>query len=263
MATFLKRERDSHWYRSDGSACHEVPYADPKKGMRATTLRDAKKMNLYPSVTNILQMKAKPGLDVWKLEQAILSTMTLPKKEGESLEDFSARIDKDMNSEAAAAAAWGTAIHEQIEEFNRTGAFPGTGEILDFVEGYEVWYRQNVLEVIDVEASVISEHGYAGRVDIHCLLKDGRRAIVDIKSQRLKGKPKPVFYKEWAMQLAAYAAPLRPTNEMPPALISLAIPSDEPGPAFPYEWPDFDEALKAFHACHFLWCWDKGYHPKP
>ena len=52
----------NHWYKQDGSPCYEVPYADPKKGMRSTTIRDARKLNLVPSVTTILQVMDKPGL---------------------------------------------------------------------------------------------------------------------------------------------------------------------------------------------------------
>ncbi len=32
-----------HWYDADGKPAYEVPYADPSKGMRPTTLADAKK----------------------------------------------------------------------------------------------------------------------------------------------------------------------------------------------------------------------------
>lgn len=258
MAKFLKRERDSHWYHKDGRACHEVPYADPSKGMRPTTLRDAKKLNLVPSVTNILQIKAKPGLDVWKLEQAILASLTLPRKAGETEDEFVKRIADDMEQEASAAAEWGTAIHEQIESYNQDRCFSGTGEILNYVAGYETWYRANVDEILGIEESVVHPLGYAGRLDIRLRLKDGRTAVVDIKSQKLKGKLKPAFYKEWAIQLAAYkAAHAEPTD----TIISLVIPSDAPGPAFPWEWDDSQSAWEAFQACHRLWCWDKDYTP--
>lgn len=259
---FIKRERDSHWYQKDGTPRHEVPYADPSRGMRPTTLRDAKKLGLVPSVTNILAIKDKPALTAWKLEQAILSAITLPKKDGESQDDFAIRVAEDMEQESRKAAEFGTLLHDEIEFYNLNGAFSATGEILSYLEGYETWFRQNVAEVICAETSIIGMAGYAGRLDVHVRLLDGRRAIVDAKTQKLKGKPKPNFYKEWAMQLAAYGDPLREGEESLPALISIVLPSDTPNsPAFTHEWEDGEAALDAFLACHKLWCWDKGYTP--
>lgn len=262
MSTFMKRERDSHWYHPNGESCHEVPYADPNKGYRATTLRDARKLGLLPSVTNILSIKSKQGLEIWKQEQAILSAITLPRKPGETDDDFARRVVEDSEQEAKKAAEFGTAIHDQIESYNREGVFSGTGEILQYVEPYEVWFREHVETVLLAENTVIGEIGYAGRLDLFAELKDGRKAIIDIKTQKFKGKGKPNFYKEWAMQLAAYADPVRVADGPMPVLMSLVIPSDEiPSQVYPYEWDDPLGALDCFHACHRLWCWDKGYTP--
>ena len=60
--------KSQHWYDKDGNACFEVPKAKGG-GMRATTLADARKMGLYPSVTTIMGVMAKPQLDDWKLQQ--------------------------------------------------------------------------------------------------------------------------------------------------------------------------------------------------
>lgn len=61
----VPRESASHWYFPDGTPLHEVPRADGK-GQRPTSLRDARKLGLFPSVTNVLSILAKPGLDAWK-----------------------------------------------------------------------------------------------------------------------------------------------------------------------------------------------------
>ena len=83
----INREASSHWYLSSGEPYHEVVRADGN-GMRPVTLRDARKVNALPSVTNILSVLAKPGLDAWKQEQAILAALTLPQQDGESLDAF-------------------------------------------------------------------------------------------------------------------------------------------------------------------------------
>lgn len=267
---FIKRERDSHWYRPDGTPCHEVPYAG-KRGengeMRATTLRDARKLGLFPSVTNVLSVKGKSGLENWKLEQAILSALTLPRSDGESEDEFALRVVEDMNRQAADAAALGTKIHEQIEAWNLEGSFSGTtGEILHLAEPYESWARANLAEIVAAEEKVVSTSvGYAGRLDLRARLKDdpSRIAVIDIKTQDLANKKKPAFYPEWAMQLAGYgdcdgirgdAAPM-------PRLISLIIRRDKPDDPIMHEWEDPLDALDAFHACFRLWCWDRKYVP--
>ena len=61
-----------HWYSKDGSPRYTI---EGKTGVRATTLRDARKHDLVPSVTTILNLLAKPGLDNWKQEQVLLSAL--------------------------------------------------------------------------------------------------------------------------------------------------------------------------------------------
>ena len=71
----IRRESASHWYLRDGTPFHETERADGK-GLRSVTLRDARKVRAYPSVTNVLSILAKPGLDAWKIEQGILDLLT-------------------------------------------------------------------------------------------------------------------------------------------------------------------------------------------
>ena len=59
---------NAHWYRRNGEALHTV--LSVRGEPRPTTLRDARKLDLLPSVTNILGVVAKPELVDWKMEQA-------------------------------------------------------------------------------------------------------------------------------------------------------------------------------------------------
>jgi hypothetical protein len=56
--------------------------------MRPTTLRDARKLGLLPSVTNVLGVINKPELVEWKMTQAVLAALTLPRRDGEDLGVF-------------------------------------------------------------------------------------------------------------------------------------------------------------------------------
>jgi hypothetical protein len=114
-----KVESSSHWYRVDPSSgvktYHSVPYAG-KRGAngetRSTTLRDARKVGAFPSVTNVLSVLHKEFLVAYKVNQAILASLTLPRIEGESELNFGKRIAQDSKEHAASAARLGSRLHE-------------------------------------------------------------------------------------------------------------------------------------------------------
>jgi hypothetical protein len=83
-----------HWYDKAGRPCYEVERAD-KKGMRPTTLRDARKMNLVPSVTSIIKCAAAPQLEKWKRDQVLIAALTLPRMPEESEQSWLARVEQD------------------------------------------------------------------------------------------------------------------------------------------------------------------------
>jgi hypothetical protein len=263
MALIQRRERDAHWYRKDGSPCHTMIGKSTGRE-RPTTVKDARELNLIPSVTNILSMKAKPALDVWKLDKAIMAAMKMERKGNETDEDFATRIAEASEDEARKAAEWGTLLHEQVEHYNIHGSFSGTGEILDYVKWYEPWFKENIVKVISAEKTIVG-NGYAGRMDLYAIIRhDGkdRRAVIDLKSQKFGNRKKANFYPEWSMQLAAYANPLTEPEELPPLLVSLVMQSDTPGPVIPHVWDNTDAAFKAFRACQELWAFDKNYDPR-
>jgi len=114
----VKPDSASHWYKANDeeiTSFHTVPYAG-KRGKagetRSTSLRDARKVGALPSVTNILQILQKDFLTAYKINQAILACTTLPKIEGESVDDFAKRALADSKEHAASAARLGSRCHE-------------------------------------------------------------------------------------------------------------------------------------------------------
>src|SRR4051812_25248796 len=105
----------THWYRRDGQPCYQVPRAKGD-GMRDTTLADARKLDLVPSVSLILKCAAAPGLENWKLRKMLEAALTLPRHEGESLDDFSERVISDSQEQGKKAAERGTDLHAAIEQ---------------------------------------------------------------------------------------------------------------------------------------------------
>lgn len=266
----VPRESASHWYFPDGTPLHEVPRADGK-GTRPTSLRDARKLGLFPSVTNVLSILAKPGLDAWKQEQAILAALTLPRNDGESLDDFAKRVLTDMTSEVGRAADLGSAVHAAIEGYAQGRWLPEDKEIARLFEPARQWFDAEVTQVHSVEiAAAHLEFGYAGRVDLVATLKStGRPTVIDFKTQKTRrdknGSFKPILHDTWPLQLEAYRMALasRDKGLADAAIASVVIGSTEPVPVITKIWDEADKAgfFKAFLAARDLWVWQKNYCP--
>jgi hypothetical protein len=266
----VKRESASHWYLQDRTPFHEVERADGK-GLRSVTLRDARKVRAYPSVTNVLGVLAKPGLDAWKQEQAILAALTLPRNEGESEDEFARRVVSDMGEQVQNAADLGTQIHAACEVYAQSKAMPESADVRRLFEPMREWFDTEVERIASVE-SVVAHHefGYAGTVDLVAKLKStGGWAVVDFKTQKVrrdaKGAVKPSFYETWPLQLEAYRQAILHSGEgkQPTDIISLVIGSTEPVPVTPKLWPREEHTAfwKAFLNARNLWVWIKGYCP--
>jgi hypothetical protein len=93
-------------------------------GLRAATIRDAKKLGLLPSVTNILGVIAKPGLDKWKLNQVALAAFASPPDGKESEDYYTGRIIEAAFTQVVQAADLGSKIHDGLEKVFEGEAVP-------------------------------------------------------------------------------------------------------------------------------------------
>ena len=266
----VPRESASHWYFPDGTPLHEVPRADGK-GQRPTSLRDARKLGLFPSVTNVLSILAKPGLDAWKQEQAILAALTLPRTEEETLDDFAKRVLVDMTSEVGRAADLGSAVHAAIEGYAQGRWLPEDKGVARLFEPARQWFDKEVIAVHSVEiATAHLEWGYAGRVDLVATLRStGLPTVIDFKTQKTRrdkdGNFKPILHDTWPLQLEAYRMALasRDKGLADAAIASVVIGSTDPVPVVVKVWDDADKDgyFRAFLAARDLWVWQKNYCP--
>ncbi len=207
----------SHWYRrSDGAAVYEVPMTS-KAGMRRTNLKDARKLDLVPSVTSILKVMAAPGLEIWKAQQLLQAALTLPKKQGESLDEYAERIVEDSKAQGIAAASRGKQLHTAIETYIQYKALPVE---MDSEWGKHCCKVQNTLNQHGIDllggqeersfAAQLNGLWYGGKIDYHALgdftMSAGTLAgcVCDFKSKEKIEPKKQLVYEEHAMQVAAY-----------------------------------------------------------
>lgn len=186
--------QSGHWYLPDGTPAYTVK---TDKGERNTTLRDARKMGLYPSVTTILKAAAAPGLERWKIGNAILAALTLPRGDGESDESYIDRIVRDSEEQARRARDKGTDIHAAIEKFYQGAYNAGewTAHAIAAVDAVKLWSPNAIWMA---ERSFSSPLGYGGKLDL-----SAPGFVCDFKST---DKPLDALklWPEHRRQLAAY-----------------------------------------------------------
>ena len=247
MSLIAKQPHSSestHWYTRDGDPMYTVP--SKKDGTpRNTTLRDARERNLVPSVTTILNIAAKPGLNVWLQEQAILAALTLPRLPDELESVWLKRVVQDSKSQARDAADLGTEIHAAVQGFyegRKASAFPvHVQTCTNAIEG--LYGARNWV----AERAFAHEMGFGGKVDLHC---DG--IVIDVKTKDFDDPAKVIGYDEHLMQLAAYRVGLG----MPEArCANVFISRTNPDVVAVKEWAEEDLARgwKMFTALLFFW----------
>jgi hypothetical protein len=269
----IERQAPSHWYLRDGRPFHEIAKKDGS-GNRPVTLADARKVLALPSVTNVLGVLAKPGLDAWKIEQGIMAALTLPRLAEEPLDAFAHRVVADMGEQVEKAADFGSAIHAACEVYALEKQLPEDPRLREHLKGWVEWFDANVERVASIEEVFVHhEHGYAGRVDMVALLRDLGWAVVDFKTQKIKrsakGEGKPAFYETWPLQLAAYQrAILASGAKNVTGLVSVVIDSAQAGPVHTKLWnaecrvESGEGHFGAFLAALELWKYVKGYDPR-
>jgi hypothetical protein len=185
---------NGHWYTKDGSPAYTTI---GKTGERATTLRDARKLGLLPSVTTINGMLSKAGLDTWKQQQVLLAALTLPRLATESEQEWLARVMQDSKATGREAAERGTAIHAVIEAYFEQVYMPEKPPYLNTIDvelekafGSQLWLS---------ERSFGHHLGFGGKCDL--MAKSG--FVVDFKTKDTDLDKVDVYF-EHEMQLAAY-----------------------------------------------------------
>lgn len=213
-----------HWYERNGAPAYTIVGVNGKT--RNTTLRDARKLSLVPSVTTIINVAAKPGLDRWKQEQVLMAALTLPKIDAESDDEYIIRILDDSKDAARSAADAGTDIHASIEAFYRGEKrdrhqehVKGVIKALDTHFGQQPWVT---------ERSFAHEAGYGGKVDLHA-----PELVVDVKTKEFTDPSKIDGYDEHVMQLAAYRVGLGMPNAR---CANLFVSRSQPGLCVIKEW---------------------------
>jgi len=187
----------AHWYTHNAESMHKVIGKNGKK--RATNIKDARERRLVPSVTTVLDVLDKPGLNNWIQRETITSALDNPMFKSESRNDYINRIKKESGAVARKARDKGNEIHDALDRYFKGEIIQkGYGTLCQMVDNalsnhfgiYHSWIS---------EESFCSKEGYGGRVDLY----HPSGVVVDFKvKEKLKNK---MVYTEHLAQLSAYA----------------------------------------------------------
>lgn len=226
----------AHWYDQDGIPCHEVPNASKPGEMRPTTLKDAKKLNLVPSVTTLLSLIAKPAVKNWLVNIAVDAAL----ETGDA--EKAVALIEERSTEAAKR---GTEIHGALEHalWNMQAGLP-----YDNIEGAPPETIRAVTEWVkrEVNTGYAVERSFATRFYGGCVDFETPKLVVDFKTSK-----NPRSWPEHCWQLAAYVHAGDPNR----VCMNLLIDTENPGviKAKLWEPEEIEHGWKIFNAVATTW----------
>jgi hypothetical protein len=248
-----------HWYTLDGDPAYTIMGKNGQE--RNTTLRDARKLNLVPSVTTIIRVASAPGLERWKQEQVLLAALTLPRQEGEAESDWINRIMEDSKETGRKAADRGTAIHAAIQQH-----YDGQTYEIEF----EPYVRATTAALAShfndwawvAEASFADSMGFGGKCDLHIPESEHCKGfVVDIKTKDFGPDDKIAGFDEQLMQLAAYRMGLQAFQAR---CANVFVSRSHPGEVRVVEWSaeDLTKGWLMFKTLLDFWQVKNAYKPE-
>lgn len=249
----------SHWYTMDGESCHTMQKADGS-GERSVTVTDARRLNLLPSVTNVLGVLHKPQLEQHKIASAIRTALASPKTPEESEEYYIKRIIDASKEDVRAAADLGSRIHEALDLALSNQAY--SDDLAIYVKPALELIEKEQLDIHTREEILLNpEEGYAGRVDGLFDFPEGF-GVIDFKTRKTKEGRKCDPYDGQGEQLAAYAAAYYKKDVDMAFLYNLYISTTEPGRVELYKHTYAYRLWLQFQAAATIWRGVKNYDPR-
>lgn len=248
------KPENSHWYTPAGEPSHFQPKKDGT-GTTPTTLAHAKKLGLYPSVTTILKAVAKPALTQWLINNAVAAALTTPRRDGEELDAFVARImSEDAQDESKKAMDLGSEIHQAIEEHCAGRLF--APQFKPFVDA-AMNQVATLGRVVSSERVLVHPSGFAGRTD--CITEGDVITVLDFKTS--KKLPAKQAWPEALLQTAAYAASIGNTTDELIQTAVLYIDTINPGETALFVTKDWQQHWCIFQHVFEVWKFLNGFDP--
>ena len=205
-----------HYYTHDGEPQHyQVTASGKNKGKkRGTTIRDAKKYKLLPSVSEICSQLESNGLTTWKIRQALTHGHEIAgqHKFPEATETFIGRATGMLKEETEGYADFGSMVHDAIERYIKS-EISGVPENFTLQEVSYIDRWNSVLHATFPDFVYLgtevpfgnSTLGYGGCVDVLGYDRTlGVFAVPDLKTKKTKENTAFYISEKYPLQLCAY-----------------------------------------------------------
>lgn len=268
-----------HWYDRHGNSRHD------------STLRDARKDNLIPSVTTVLGYWKSPFLEDWGANQRLFQFCNYvvdrvadgERSAEQALEYLRIIGDEDEKSDYRkqqlgmikglghtylnSTADFGTAVHLELENYNLDINYEVKEEYKVYCDPYIRWYSENIKKVLYAERTMADiELIAAGTVDLTFEGLDGYIYILDYKTRKISGRDSNDWRFKDCAQMSVYAEILRKELELDylPKCISFGIATNNPGQISVKRWTEDDVKVGLEYYKHMVQCWciNNKYKPK-
>ncbi len=197
----------SHWYvKKDGKVepRHFVPYADPKKGLRPSTIRDANKAKAkgefwVPSVTTIIDILARPALSKWMVSEHLKTAHSIIPYFPQ--EDWIDEIKVKTSTKMEEAPQAGTDFHNSFEAYIKE-ELESDDEDFDLCDKvYQEILKKTEQVYWEPEVQFVSKVGFGGMVDL-----SNDHWVIDFKTKQRTDQFKPgeMVWESHPMQLSTY-----------------------------------------------------------
>jgi hypothetical protein len=244
-----------HWYLPDGTPYYT--YTDKNGNECNVTLREARKVNASPSVSEIIKMYPAYQLEKWKRDQVIFIAHENPRGELEGMQAYADRIQNISSERGKAIMDLGTKIHGDIEKAMTDTVWTPTPEAHAAIQTLNEWAGSCCWRN---EKSFTHKLGYGGKCDAHKSCEHNGEFVNDIKTKDFDETWVPAIYDNHVMQLKAYAEGFG----MPMARCAIIFVSTKvPGLVRLVEAPQsqLDRGWRIFKATLNLWQVSKKYVP--
>lgn len=268
-------EDGSHWYDGEGMPVHEVPLKE-KDGMRPTTIRDARTLNLSPSVTNVMGILKNKSIDDWSndlLTKETFLSPTFKDLSGESYDEYKQRIYREVSKKKKEAPEFGSTYHNYMEAWAKSTIQGVDSKFKPLVEATIEFLGNEGLRVVWAEFNLKPRlTGVGGQIDLIAWSERLQKHIIadykTVSTLKKDGTPKPKWkpYESHRRQISRYKQGLiqmfGEKYEDSLCLI-IGVSKDQPGRVIPYYLSEEEEAkaLKEFEAIYGCWKAIKNYYP--
>lgn len=210
-----------HYYCSEtGAPRYQVKTADGSK-LRDTTIADARKLKLLPSVTEIMKVASQDGLIFWQQNQVLEAVLDLGTGlASKNLDQWKGMIIQESQKIGKEAAKKGSEIHDALEQAFTHGYVDEEChfELYSFIVPIYDFLHQTFGTGFIPEKSFAHKLGFGGKVDLHRVDKQYIKCtdntnfeilektgiVIDFKTKPDKAFSKQMKYDNHDMQLGAY-----------------------------------------------------------